>query len=606
MPLIKCPDCGKEISSRARACPFCGCPSEYFAEAVIESADSVLREDETIDEGIVSPEVVFKEESNHISEHENSTEDVSAKEDVKTCEEDAQSGDTPAVFTCTTPIDQMIRERNASDNKYKFKLADHILEFEEGDYEWIDIYRKLWKVFDEPYIAYRKKLDNYDIKTRISNMTADNQALIDSWLNGAVNVLNETLRTNYTEKDVKQAEPDTFIYEPNGNAINAMACLDMMKGQEKMVRGMRAAKFLTFKKDDRKAVNGELRGYQRGVEEAEQEAEKSAKEVAFDILEYVDKIVDFITETIEENKSDIGTVNTDAFYETIEELQSGVYEDNIYNGFYIYLAEMGSIYQIFGARYLLDSYLTNGATFDEAREIVAFFNRYQYDRWAYDQLEEWLKNACRGLISKENRFKNLLELAYKADVIESDYKLVNLYPHCRERDICFTKLIDADVIKDKPYNSIEEWIRMRAPINGGPVLKELKDYCDKYHLLEEGAGLELKAEYAKCRGISNWFATIKQACQEAGLNTEIPAAVANSTARFCSNCGAAISESAKFCPSCGQPVQGVNGKTDTSTIDSNIQSLIASGDKVGAMRAYIKKTGGSYMEAKDFIDKFMK
>lgn len=26
MPLVKCPDCGKEISSRAEACPFCGCP----------------------------------------------------------------------------------------------------------------------------------------------------------------------------------------------------------------------------------------------------------------------------------------------------------------------------------------------------------------------------------------------------------------------------------------------------------------------------------------------------------------------------------------------------------------------------------------------------
>jgi hypothetical protein len=30
MAMIKCPDCGKDISSRAKACPFCGCPSEYF------------------------------------------------------------------------------------------------------------------------------------------------------------------------------------------------------------------------------------------------------------------------------------------------------------------------------------------------------------------------------------------------------------------------------------------------------------------------------------------------------------------------------------------------------------------------------------------------
>jgi len=27
MALIKCPDCGKEISSEATSCPFCGCPA---------------------------------------------------------------------------------------------------------------------------------------------------------------------------------------------------------------------------------------------------------------------------------------------------------------------------------------------------------------------------------------------------------------------------------------------------------------------------------------------------------------------------------------------------------------------------------------------------
>lgn len=32
MTLIKCPDCGKMISSRASSCPFCGCPSEFFSE----------------------------------------------------------------------------------------------------------------------------------------------------------------------------------------------------------------------------------------------------------------------------------------------------------------------------------------------------------------------------------------------------------------------------------------------------------------------------------------------------------------------------------------------------------------------------------------------
>lgn len=32
MALVKCPDCGKLVSSRALACPECGCPAEYFEE----------------------------------------------------------------------------------------------------------------------------------------------------------------------------------------------------------------------------------------------------------------------------------------------------------------------------------------------------------------------------------------------------------------------------------------------------------------------------------------------------------------------------------------------------------------------------------------------
>lgn len=32
MALIKCPDCGKEYSSRATVCPNCGCPNDYKAE----------------------------------------------------------------------------------------------------------------------------------------------------------------------------------------------------------------------------------------------------------------------------------------------------------------------------------------------------------------------------------------------------------------------------------------------------------------------------------------------------------------------------------------------------------------------------------------------
>ena len=37
MGLIKCPDCGKMVSTRVAACPNCGCPSEYFGK---ESADA--------------------------------------------------------------------------------------------------------------------------------------------------------------------------------------------------------------------------------------------------------------------------------------------------------------------------------------------------------------------------------------------------------------------------------------------------------------------------------------------------------------------------------------------------------------------------------------
>ena len=34
MALLKCPDCGKLVSSRALACPECGCPAEYFEENI--------------------------------------------------------------------------------------------------------------------------------------------------------------------------------------------------------------------------------------------------------------------------------------------------------------------------------------------------------------------------------------------------------------------------------------------------------------------------------------------------------------------------------------------------------------------------------------------
>ena len=33
MALIKCPDCGKDVSSRAKNCPFCGCPIDELVSS---------------------------------------------------------------------------------------------------------------------------------------------------------------------------------------------------------------------------------------------------------------------------------------------------------------------------------------------------------------------------------------------------------------------------------------------------------------------------------------------------------------------------------------------------------------------------------------------
>jgi len=60
MALIKCPDCEREISSRALQCPFCGCPAEFFNEgievigkessnntAIVEPAKSIISSSES-------------------------------------------------------------------------------------------------------------------------------------------------------------------------------------------------------------------------------------------------------------------------------------------------------------------------------------------------------------------------------------------------------------------------------------------------------------------------------------------------------------------------------------------------------------------------------
>src|SRR3954470_5025701 len=38
MPLVKCPDCGADVSTRAPACPRCGCPSDAW-QLVATDAD---------------------------------------------------------------------------------------------------------------------------------------------------------------------------------------------------------------------------------------------------------------------------------------------------------------------------------------------------------------------------------------------------------------------------------------------------------------------------------------------------------------------------------------------------------------------------------------
>ena len=48
MPLIMCPDCTKKISDRVEACPFCGCPAEFFGvtqENVVNTSPASVQSD---------------------------------------------------------------------------------------------------------------------------------------------------------------------------------------------------------------------------------------------------------------------------------------------------------------------------------------------------------------------------------------------------------------------------------------------------------------------------------------------------------------------------------------------------------------------------------
>ena len=40
MALIKCPECGKEISDKASRCPHCGLPQAYFASVIEKNENS--------------------------------------------------------------------------------------------------------------------------------------------------------------------------------------------------------------------------------------------------------------------------------------------------------------------------------------------------------------------------------------------------------------------------------------------------------------------------------------------------------------------------------------------------------------------------------------
>lgn len=44
MPLVKCPDCGKMVSSRANLCPNCGCPPNYFEDEIASEMEKVGQE----------------------------------------------------------------------------------------------------------------------------------------------------------------------------------------------------------------------------------------------------------------------------------------------------------------------------------------------------------------------------------------------------------------------------------------------------------------------------------------------------------------------------------------------------------------------------------
>ncbi len=66
MALLKCPDCGKMVSPRVENCPFCGCPSKFFAQEG-ENISENSKEEERIDKE--KPEEVPEEEEEETVEN---------------------------------------------------------------------------------------------------------------------------------------------------------------------------------------------------------------------------------------------------------------------------------------------------------------------------------------------------------------------------------------------------------------------------------------------------------------------------------------------------------------------------------------------------------
>lgn len=62
MALIKCPECGKEISDKAEACPNCGCPIEKMEKTLIENDEDRTSESKDVMEFSENDKVPTKEE----------------------------------------------------------------------------------------------------------------------------------------------------------------------------------------------------------------------------------------------------------------------------------------------------------------------------------------------------------------------------------------------------------------------------------------------------------------------------------------------------------------------------------------------------------------